>query len=42
MDEMFYVLDGSGDFLLGDRIETASKGAPVFIPRGAVDCLWVK
>lgn len=35
-DEVFYILDGEATFLLGDRVEKASKGALVFIPRGTV------
>ena len=33
---MFYVLDGTMTFLLGDRVENAGRGALVFIPRGTV------
>ena len=36
MDEMFYVLDGEVEFLLGDRRATASKGSLAFIPRGTL------
>jgi quercetin dioxygenase-like cupin family protein len=35
-DEMFYILDGSVTFLLGDYIETAEQGALVYIPKGIV------
>ena len=35
-DEVFYVLDGTVTFLLGDRVENAGRGALVFIPRGTV------
>lgn len=35
-DEIYYILDGQGTFFLGDRVETAEKGALVFIPRGTV------
>jgi quercetin dioxygenase-like cupin family protein len=35
-DEVVYILEGEMSFLLGDRIERASKGALVFIPRGYV------
>ena len=35
-DEVYYVLDGELSFLLGNRIERASKGSLVFIPRGFV------
>jgi len=36
MDEVFYMLNGEAEFLVGDRRETARKGALVFIPRGTV------
>lgn len=35
-DEVFYILQGSITFLLGDRIETAEQGALVFIPKSIV------
>jgi quercetin dioxygenase-like cupin family protein len=35
-DEVFYILDGKMTFLLGDRVESAEKGAFIFIPRGAI------
>ena len=35
-DEVFYILDGEAEFLLGDRIDTAGKNALVFIPKGTV------
>ena len=35
-DEVFYILDGEAEFLLGDRTECAGRGALVFIPRGTV------
>jgi mannose-6-phosphate isomerase-like protein (cupin superfamily) len=38
-DVVFYVLDGEMTFLLDDRIETASKGDLVFIPRKSVYAL---
>ena len=40
-DEVFYILDGEITFLLGDRVESATKGALVFIPRGKVHGLRV-
>ncbi|KAI9778125.1 MAG: hypothetical protein M1816_004260 [Peltula sp. TS41687] len=40
-DEIYYILDGQGTFLLGDRIETSEKGALIFIPRGTVHCFRV-
>ena len=33
-DEIFYVVDGQHEVLLGDKIETAGPGDLVFIPRG--------
>ncbi|HEY0780285.1 MAG TPA: cupin domain-containing protein [Gemmatirosa sp.] len=36
MDEVFYVLDGEAEFLLGDRRQTARVGDLVFVPRGTV------
>jgi mannose-6-phosphate isomerase-like protein (cupin superfamily) len=33
-DEMFYVLEGTYEFLVGDRKETLGVGATVFVPRG--------
>ncbi|WP_263416917.1 cupin domain-containing protein [Terriglobus albidus] len=35
MDEAFYVLEGSGRFLLNDVPHTFEKGATIFIPRNA-------
>jgi hypothetical protein len=40
-DEVFYIFDREMSFLLGDRIERASKGALVFIPRGYVHAVHV-
>ena len=40
-DEVFYILDGEMSFLLGDRIESASKGDLVFILRGYVHVVGV-
>lgn len=40
-DEIFYVLDGELTFWLGDRIESASKNAMVFIPKGTATSLRV-
>src|SRR5947209_7104264 len=36
MDEVFYMLDGEAEVLIGDRREIGRKGALVFIPRGTV------
>jgi mannose-6-phosphate isomerase-like protein (cupin superfamily) len=33
-DEMFYVLDGTYEFLIGERRETVGPGTTVFVPRG--------
>jgi len=33
-DEIFYIVDGQHEVLLGDKIETAGPGDLVFIPRG--------
>ncbi len=35
-DEVFYVLEGEIELLLGDRLQVARKGALAFIPRGTV------
>jgi quercetin dioxygenase-like cupin family protein len=35
-DELFYVLSGEFEFLLGDRVLRAGPGTFVFIPRGTV------
>ncbi len=35
-DEFFYVVSGSFNFKLGDRIASAPAGSIVFIPRGTV------
>jgi quercetin dioxygenase-like cupin family protein len=35
MDEFFYVLEGSGTFILNDARYTVEKGGTVFIPKGA-------
>jgi mannose-6-phosphate isomerase-like protein (cupin superfamily) len=33
-DEMFYVLEGTYEFLIGDKREALGAGATVFVPRG--------
>jgi mannose-6-phosphate isomerase-like protein (cupin superfamily) len=33
-DEMFYVLEGTYEFLIGEKKETLGAGATVFVPRG--------
>jgi quercetin dioxygenase-like cupin family protein len=35
MDEIFYVLEGSGTFLLSDSPRSIEKGATIFIPRNS-------
>jgi quercetin dioxygenase-like cupin family protein len=35
MDEFFYVLEGSGTFILNDKRYAVEKGGTVFIPKGA-------
>jgi oxalate decarboxylase/phosphoglucose isomerase-like protein (cupin superfamily) len=37
-DEMYYVLEGTFRFKLGDRIEAAPPGAFVYIPKGTPHC----
>lgn len=34
MDEMFYVIEGAYEFLVGDRTETVEAGGAVFVPAG--------
>ena len=41
-DEVFYMLDGTAEFLAGDKRETVSKGSLVFIPRGTVHAFKVR
>jgi quercetin dioxygenase-like cupin family protein len=35
-DELFYVLDGHFEFLIGERVVEAEAGSFVFVPRGTV------
>lgn len=35
-DQVIYILTGSATFLLGEKIEEATKGALVFVPRGTL------
>jgi quercetin dioxygenase-like cupin family protein len=35
-DEAFYVLDGTFELLVGDRLLTAGQGACAFVPRGTI------
>lgn len=41
VDEVFFVLEGSADMLLDDRIESMRQGSMVFAPRGTVAALRV-
>ena len=41
-DEVFYMLDGTAEFLAGDKRETVRKGSLVFIPRGTVHAFKVR
>ena len=35
-DELFYLLEGEFLFLVGERLESVSAGAYIFVPRGTV------
>lgn len=35
-DEAFYVLDGTFELLIGDRVVSAAPGAYAFVPRGTI------
>jgi quercetin dioxygenase-like cupin family protein len=35
MDEVFYVVEGSGTFILNDARLSVEKGATVFVPKGS-------
>jgi quercetin dioxygenase-like cupin family protein len=35
MDEVFYVLEGSGTFILNDAKQAVEKGGTIFVPKGA-------
>jgi quercetin dioxygenase-like cupin family protein len=35
MDEVFYVLEGSGTFILNDSRQSVEKGGTIFIPKGS-------
>lgn len=39
-DEIYYILDGTAHFLLGDRVETAGPGDTVILPRGEFHANW--
>jgi mannose-6-phosphate isomerase-like protein (cupin superfamily) len=41
-DEVFYILDGTAEFVAGDKRETVGKGSLVFIPRGTVHAFKVR
>jgi quercetin dioxygenase-like cupin family protein len=36
MDELLYVLDGTFEFILGDRVEQVGRRVAIFIPRGTL------
>jgi quercetin dioxygenase-like cupin family protein len=35
MDEVFYIMEGSGTFILNDERQTFEKGATIFIPKNS-------
>ena len=39
-DEIYYILEGTAHFLLGDRVETAGPGDTVILPRGEYHANW--
>ena len=39
-DEIYFILDGTAHFLLGDRVETAGPGDSVILPRGEFHANW--
>lgn len=39
-DEIYFILDGTAHFLLGDRVETAGPGDTVILPRGEFHANW--
>ncbi len=39
-DEIYYILEGTAHFLLGDRVETAGPGDTVILPRGEFHANW--
>ena len=41
-DEVFYILEGEAEFVVGDKRETVGEGSLVFIPRGTVHAFKVR
>ena len=39
-DEIYYILEGTAHFLLGDQVETAGPGDTVILPRGEYHANW--
>ena len=39
-DEIYYILEGTAHFLLGDQVETAGPGDTVILPRGEFHANW--
>jgi len=39
-DEIYFILEGTAHFLLGDRVETAGPGDTVILPRGEFHANW--
>ncbi|WP_273521552.1 cupin domain-containing protein [Rhodosalinus sediminis] len=39
-DELYYILEGTAHFLLGDRVGTAGVGDTVILPRGEFHANW--
>lgn len=39
-DEVYFILQGTAHFLLGDRVESAGPGAAVILPRGDFHANW--
>lgn len=39
-DEVYFILEGTAHFLMGDRVETANPGDTVILPRGDFHANW--
>ncbi|MCP3899897.1 MAG: cupin domain-containing protein [Desulfobacteraceae bacterium] len=39
-EEIYYILDGKGEMLVGDKTEEVKKGDAIFIPQGDVHALF--
>ena len=39
-DEVYFILEGTAHFLIGDRVETAGAGDTVILPRGEYHANW--